>query len=88
LHKKIKKGDLASVYRTLNLFEELQIVNVEIINKEKLYCLAGEPHHHIICRQCGYIEVVKCDHCFNNYKNFTDVYHQMTLTGICNKCIQ
>jgi Fe2+ or Zn2+ uptake regulation protein len=87
LHKKIKTVDLASIYRTLNLLEELQVVNVEMVNKEKLYCLAGEPHHHMICRKCGHIEVIKCNHRFNNLKNFTDIYHQMTLTGICNKCI-
>ena len=86
LHRKIKTADLASIYRTLNLLEELQIVNVETLNKEKLYCLADEPHHHIICRKCGHTEAVQCDHHFNQYKNFTDIYHQMTLRGICNNC--
>lgn len=88
LHKKIKTVDLASIYRTLNLLEKMQAVNVEVVNKEKLYCLAGEPHHHIICRNCGHTEVVKCDHHFKNIRNFTDIYHQMTLTGVCHKCVR
>jgi len=88
LSKKIKKYNQASVYRSLNLFEELLIVNTEIVEKEKLYCLAKHPHHHIICRQCGYSEEFPCnkDHILNQYKNFNNVQHQLTLTGICQKC--
>lgn len=87
LHKKIKIGDRASVYRFLNLLEELVLVNVEIIEKEKMYCLAGEPHHHIICKKCGYLEEIECRHHFDSFKNFTNIHHQLTLTGVCNKCI-
>ncbi|MFA6486277.1 MAG: transcriptional repressor [Candidatus Magasanikbacteria bacterium] len=86
LHKKVKHFDRASVYRTLNLFEELRIVNVEVIDKEKIYCSADEPHHHIICKKCGYMERIECKHSFGHFKNFTNIYHQLTLTGVCNKC--
>jgi len=86
LHKKIKHFDRASVYRTLNLFEDLHLVNVEIYEKEKIYCLADKPHHHILCKKCGYTEKIDCDHSFGNFINFTNVHHQLTLTGICNKC--
>ena len=37
LHQEVKVCDQASVYRTLNLFEKLNLVNVEIVNKEKIY---------------------------------------------------
>ena len=86
LHKKINNIDRASVYRALNLFEELHLVNVEIIEKEKLYCLSHVPHHHIICKKCGYMEELKCNHNFGYFKNFSNIYHQLTLTGVCNKC--
>lgn len=86
LHKKIGKIDRASVYRTLNLFEELHLVNVEVIKKEKIYCLASTPHHHIICKKCGYMEEIECNHNFGKFKNFNNVHHQLTLTGVCNKC--
>lgn len=88
LHKKIKIFDRASVYRTLNLFENLHIVNVEILEKEKLYCLADTPHHHIMCKECGYMEKIDCNHSFGYFKNFTNVHHQLTLTGVCNKCAE
>lgn len=87
LHKKLKHFDRASVYRTLNLFEELHLVNVEVVDKEKIYCLADEPHHHIICKKCGYMEKIECNHSFGHFKNFTNIYHQLTLTGVCNKCV-
>lgn len=86
LYKKIRRFDLASIYRTLNLFQELHIVNVEFIDKEKIYCLADKPHHHIICTECGYIEKIECNHLFGNFKNFRDIHHQLTLTGVCNNC--
>jgi Fe2+ or Zn2+ uptake regulation protein len=86
LHKKIKVFDQASIYRTLNLFEELHIVNVETVEKEKLYCFAEKPHHHIICTKCNYTESTKCNHDFGTFRNFNNVYHQLTLTGVCNKC--
>jgi len=86
LHKKIKTIDRASVYRALNLLEDLHLVSVEVVEKEKLYCLANIPHHHIICKKCGYAEEVKCNHSFGHFKNFNNVYHQLTLTGVCNKC--
>ena len=88
LFKKIKDIDLASVYRTLNLLEELKIINTETgIGKEKLYCLKEYHHHHIICRKCGYAEEIKCDEKkYRNIKNFSDIYHHLTLTGVCLKC--
>lgn len=85
LAKKMKSIDRASVYRTLNLFEKLSLLNIEIINKEKLYCFAEKPHHHIVCTKCGYIETIECRHNFHS-NNFTNIQHQMTVTGLCNKC--
>ncbi len=87
LHKKLKHFDRASVYRTLNLFEDLHLVNAEVVDKEKIYCSADKPHHHIICKKCGYMEKIECKHSFGHFKNFTSIYHQLTLTGVCNKCV-
>lgn len=88
LFKKIKIFDQASVYRTLNLFEKLHLVNAELANKEKIYCLADKPHHHIVCRKCGYSERIKCHHSFGNFKNFKDLAHQFVVSGLCNKCFK
>lgn len=86
IHKKIQIVDKASVYRVLKLLEELGLVNIENVNNEKLYCLSKHSHHHVICKKCGYSEEVPCTYTLNNFNNFTNVQHQMTLTGICSKC--
>lgn len=87
LSKKIKTIDQASVYRILKLFEKLDIVHTEILKREKLYCLSDSLHHHIICRKCGYSEKFKCTHeKYPSFKNFSNINHRLTLTGLCNKC--
>lgn len=86
IHEKINRFDQASVYRAIKLFESLGIVMAEAVGAEKYYCLSSNPHHHIICRQCGHIENFPCTHQFNKYKNFTDIEHQLTLHGVCGKC--
>jgi Fe2+ or Zn2+ uptake regulation protein len=88
IFKKLKKVDQASVYRTLKILEELNIVNSETINKEKFYCLADHPHHHIICRICGYSEEFPCTkkEDYKKFKNFNNIKHQLTLSGVCKKC--
>ncbi len=89
LYKRLANVDKVSVYRVLNLFEQLNIVQCETVGKEKLYCLATDhPHHHIVCRKCGNTDSFECTgNEFKNFRNFTDIHHQLTLTGICNKCI-
>ncbi|MDX9893507.1 MAG: Fur family transcriptional regulator [Patescibacteria group bacterium] len=78
--------NLASVYRSLNLFKKLNLVNAEKFNNEEIYCLStNHAHHHIICEKCGYIQTFKCTHKFK-IKNFTNIRHQLILVGICNKC--
>lgn len=84
---KLKSADLVSVYRTLNLLEKLEIVNVDIFEKEKKYCLANYPHHHIVCRLCGRTEEIACnERFFERIENFYDIRHQLTVTGVCDKC--
>jgi Fe2+ or Zn2+ uptake regulation protein len=87
ISKKLKNVDLVSIYRNLALFSKLNLINEEFFEKEKKYCLAIHPHHHIICRKCGKIEKIICNHNFyNKFKNYSDIKHQLILTGICSKC--
>jgi Fur family ferric uptake transcriptional regulator len=86
LAKKMFSADRASVYRTLNILENLSLVTVDIINNEKLYCSSEKPYHYIVCKKCGYTETIKCDHHFSKHQNFKNVQHRLTLRGICYKC--
>lgn len=85
IHSCLKGINLASVYRNLKLFKKLAIVQTEPGESEEKYCLALKPHHHIICSACGYSESIRCNHNFI-HKNFTDIKHQLKLTGLCRKC--
>jgi len=84
----ILKGevDLTSIYRTVILFEKLNILHEERVSNSFAYCLAGGKHHHIICRDCGYTECLPCNHIFQNVKNFSQVSHELRLSGVCRKC--
>lgn len=78
--------NLASVYRTLGLFERLGLVQAETRHGVACYYRSEQRHHHIVCERCGAIECVPCEHDFSNLKHFSHVSHQITLSGICRKC--
>jgi len=86
ISRKVKGVNLSSIYRSLSLFKDLNIVNEEYFEDEKKYCLSTEPHHHIVCRICKKVVKVKCFHNFFDIKNFNNIEHQLILSGVCNKC--
>lgn len=78
--------DLASVYRSLSLFQGLGIVFSEKVSDREFFYLDTKPHHHIVCRKCGYNECVPCDHLTFSFKNFSNIAHNLTLSGVCKTC--
>lgn len=87
IHKKLKqKVDLASIYRIINLFKEIKIVFEERMDNKEYFYLEEKQHHHVICEECGYAECIPCEHLFGNIKNFSKISHNLTISGICNKC--
>jgi len=85
---------IATVYRTLNLLEESQMVtSLSFGVAGKKFELANKPHHdHMICKSCGLIiefqnekieqlqlEIAKANH-------FTITSHLMQLRGLCETC--
>ncbi len=78
--------DRVTVYRNLEILEKAGLVFKEFSEKEALYYLAEKQHHHITCQKCGYIQCLPCDHIFQKIKNFSQVKHQLVLSGLCNKC--
>jgi Fur family ferric uptake transcriptional regulator len=90
--------DLATVYRSLRLLEEIGIVKrldfgegaarFEFIEDE-----AQAHHHHLICTRCT--EIVKLDECclpdFNDARvgtahGFKNVSHRLEFFGLCPNC--
>lgn len=87
IYEKIKKDlDKVTIYRILEVFESLGIVYKEQAEHEALYYIAEKEHHHIICEKCGHIECIPCEHDFPKVKNFNNIKHHLTLSGLCNKC--
>lgn len=86
IHAGLKRQvDLVSVYRSLQLFERLGLVQREHTRGEDYFYVADKPHHHITCTSCGKSECVPCGHHFA-LKGFRNVEHQLTLKGVCNVC--
>lgn len=84
---KLADVDLVSVYRALDVLEEIGAAQREDVRGVATYYLAENQHHHITCRKCGRVECVPCEHAFRSVKGFHDVHHQLTMTGICKKCL-
>ncbi len=96
IHDKIKnkKTDLATVYRTINLFTGLRIVNeIDFKDEFKRYELIYDRHHHhhIVCKKCKRVENVEA--CvleelekFLNKKGYTEITHSLEFFGVCDNC--
>jgi len=90
---KLKTG-IATIYRTLNLLEENDIVNSLTFGKlGKKYELGNKPHHdHLICDVCLKImefedeEIEKRQIKIAKKYGFEIKSHIMQLHGICNQC--
>jgi Fur family ferric uptake transcriptional regulator len=85
---------LSTVYRTLELLEELGVVtHTHLSHGATTYHLAGlDDHLHLVCRQCGGIEeadlamVTQLDaEVLRRYGFRCDVGH-LSLHGLCREC--
>jgi len=89
--------DLATIYRTLHLLEEMGMVKrFDFSDGVARYELLGEDddghHHHLVCMRCG--EVVKIQECFLREmelriaaaNGFTAVTHKLEFFGLCPRC--
>lgn len=86
----------ASIYRTISLFEELDIVQRLPIGwkyKLELTGMFAHHHHHLSCNTCGRIIVLPEDNelearllSFAEKHNFTAQDHQLEIRGLCAQC--
>lgn len=78
--------DVASVYRTMELFEELGLVCREQQGDFGAFTLSDRHHHHITCRSCHRQTCLPCAQELPTPKGFSAVQHQIRLTGVCGAC--
>jgi len=94
LHKKKSSVDLVSIYRSLELFIQIGIVNaVEFGDGKKRYELNNpfHHHHHLICRKCGTVKDIELDEKIlltqiKKKTKFKIVQHQLEFFGLCPHC--
>lgn len=95
VHEENKSIGIATIYRTLNIFEELGIVQKQefkdSINK---YELVGENQHHdhLICTNCGHIyegqmfSMEKLKKYIKHNYDFDMKDYSLKIYGLCSKC--
>lgn len=92
-HHELKTG-IATVYRTLSLLEESNVVtSLSFGAQGKKYELGAKEHHdHFICTECSKItefvdeEIEKRQHAIAKMLNFKMQDHSMQIYGICSEC--
>lgn len=88
------KTGIATIYRTLSLLEDSNLVtSLSFGAQGKKYELGAKEHHdHFICTQCGAIfefvdkEIEKRQHKIADDLGFQMVDHSMQIYGICKSC--
>ncbi len=85
---------LATVYRTLELLQELLMITpTNLGGSQTCFALQGHgPHHHLVCLECGGIEEFS-DEIFNPVRvqlkeahGFQVRTNHMSLFGVCEQC--
>ncbi len=85
---------IATVYRTLNLLEDSDMVtSLSFGSSGKKFELGNKPHHdHMICKSCDKIIEFEDDEIENRQEEIAKKYgfkltsHMMQLYGVCKKC--
>ena len=86
----------ATVYRTLDFLREQRLVTAADLGGGRLvYEIAGEiPHHHLVCRNCGEVEVLGNDVVQGLYEAINRRYafavneDHLVMFGLCKGCQQ
>lgn len=85
-----------TVYRELERFQKLGIVDSEQLdNRKRYYELSSRGHHHhLVCVGCDHVEDIAVDesillreeHKVRREKKFTALRHSLKFFGLCQKC--
>lgn len=96
INKKASAIERTSIYRTLQLFQDLHIVNVIPHGWKQRYELADPfmpHHHHIICEWCGGVTEIASDkietlvETISNEEGFKARLHHFEIRGTCGACL-
>lgn len=96
VHERYPAIDKSTVYRALDFFVELGLVNTADLGGAAVYEIAsGEhsgAHHHLVCQTCGHIDHVPAD-AFDDFAarlleefDFVADMESVTIHGVCRGC--
>lgn len=90
IHARCPQVGLVTVYRTLDLLGELEIVRRLDLGSGPRYELAEDHHHHLICDSCGFVsEFEECPlnpELLPKPANFEVRSHSLEIYGRCARC--
>lgn len=99
IHERVQEQtssiDISTVYRTLELLQELDLVAcIELGSDQRKYELITlhEPHIHLVCRGCGQVMGADLDiaqsfaHALQERYGFTVDAEQLSVPGWCAAC--
>lgn len=84
----LPKIDRVSVYRTLDLFADLDLIHPTMTRDGEQYYEAHEVnhHHHVLCEGCEKTACIPCTLPEAVVRGFTNLHHSLTFTGLCTAC--
>ncbi|PJI07366.1 MULTISPECIES: Fur family transcriptional regulator [Clostridium] len=89
-----KFADLSTVYRSLDLFEEKNVVSkVDLGNGKYSYKIKGKTHKHILkCNMCNKEIEIECpmdqvEEIIKNKTGFVLIDHELKMKALCSDCM-
>lgn len=96
LYAGLSNTNRSSIYRNIDLFLKLNIVNkIQIGWKYKIELSDAfrQHHHHIICNRCGKVKEFKENPAITQVikdisidNEFVPLSHEFSILGLCNSC--
>jgi Fur family ferric uptake transcriptional regulator len=91
--REIPRLSLSTVYRTLDLLKELDLVTeLHLAGNHYRYEAQSDQHEHLVCLSCGEVIEFHCDHCAAMHQELSDKYgfqitgSRVELFGYCHEC--
>lgn len=95
IDRRLPKVGRATVYRTLEQLEELELVHRVDVGGETVAFERNDPsghHHHLVCVRCGRLvpfedqELEQAIHAVAERADFEVTAHDVLLRGVCPRC--
>lgn len=87
IENNIQDIDPATIYRTLELFQEKEIIEKSIDNNEVVYNINEGHKHYIKCIKCNSVkEIHVCPIEESELDGFKITNHSLHIDGICSNC--